>query len=356
MHERFPELVKVTTDFIKSHSFAAHSRRRSSTGTGTGVSLKDIQEHVIQNVPGLKEAGGVKIDALHQLFIAPRKHSSRAFRYKGLVNTRVPRKKNDYRENSENQHFLFARVKYREEFVARFSKEACFYSADDMNKLRMAPSTAVSRYHQQFRFFMQEDSPNLPDHDFVNPRYLLVPSGYMRLEPTVKELPEDEQIYFDPQQNDVIGEPNLLATEYSPDSSASTDKLGRKHHPRLAAGPSMIVLRACKFQTSSAETHVNDMLPLLKGQVEAGKGVAFIKVDNGSDWNLLSTINELFFCRLWKHSGLDVLGIVSYAAKWSAYNNVEHLWSPASRLLANLILQSILEGEVCIFSISYFFS
>ena len=50
-----------------------------------------------------------------------------------------------------------------------------------MNKLCMGPSTAVSRYLQISRFFMANDSPNTGDHDFPNPGYLLIPSGYMSL-------------------------------------------------------------------------------------------------------------------------------------------------------------------------------
>lgn len=60
----------------------------------------------------------------------------------------------------KNQHFLFSRVAYRQEFVAKFHAEAQFYSADDMNKLRMGPATAESRYHQVFSFFMTTYSPN----------------------------------------------------------------------------------------------------------------------------------------------------------------------------------------------------
>ena len=90
-----------------------------------------------------------------------------------MIDARIPKKRNDYRENSVNQHFLFSRVKYREEFSVQFSDECEFYSFDDMNKLRMGPSPAVSRYHQQFRFFMADNSPNLNDHDFPNPGYLI---------------------------------------------------------------------------------------------------------------------------------------------------------------------------------------
>jgi hypothetical protein len=48
---------------------------------------------------------------------------------------------------------------------------------------------------------------------------------------------------------------------------------------------------------------------------------------------------------LWRDSGLDILGIVSYAAKYSAYNQIEHLWSPMSKKLSSVILPSVLEGE-----------
>ena len=91
------------------------------------------------------------------------------------------------------------------------------------------------------------------------------------------------------------------------------------------------MLQATKFKRSLAETHANDILPMLKTQVKDEKSIAFIKVDNGSDWNLHLFINELYFCRLWIDSGLDVLGVVSYAPRYSAYNNIEHLWSPMSK-------------------------
>ena len=165
---KFPDLVKCATDFIKSHSFSAHVRRRESTGTGTGVSLADIQEHLFKHVLGLKEHG-ISRDTIHHLSVAPRLNSSRAHRYKALVDCRVPGKRNQYQESSVNQHFLSAEVRYREEFVSKFHQECQFFSCDDMNKLKMGPATAVFRYHQIARFFMKDDSPNLGDHDFPNP-------------------------------------------------------------------------------------------------------------------------------------------------------------------------------------------
>ena len=98
-------------------------------------------------------------------------------------------------ERSPNQHFLFARVAYREEFVLRFENEASFYSCDDMNKIKMGPLPAVSQYHQQKRFFMNDDNPNFNDHDFPNLGYLLVSSGDQMLVSKEKIDPKQEEFF-----------------------------------------------------------------------------------------------------------------------------------------------------------------
>jgi len=84
---------------------------------GTGVSLADIQNHIMREIPALKERG-ISRDCIHMLMKPPRRNSTRACRYKELVDARVPGKKNSYREGSANQHFLYSRVAYREEFVS----------------------------------------------------------------------------------------------------------------------------------------------------------------------------------------------------------------------------------------------
>ena len=87
-----------------------------------------------------------------------------------------------------------------------------------------------------------------------------------------------------------------------------------------------MVVRDVKFSPSTAEAHTNDLLPLLTAQAKDGKEIAFLKVDNGPDWNLLSVVNSLYFCKLWRDSELDVLGVCSYTARYSAYNNIEFLF------------------------------
>ena len=137
---KYPEIVPSAMDFIKQQSFAAHARRRESTGTGTEVDTKQ-----------------------------------------------------------DNQYFLFARVNYCEELCSKFHEEGCFYTSDDMNKLRMGPSTAVSRYHQQNRFFMRNNTPNLWDHDFPHARYQITTSGYqmqVKKEVCDKQSNQDNEIYM----------------------------------------------------------------------------------------------------------------------------------------------------------------
>ena len=56
-------------------------------------------------------------------------------------------------------------------------------------------------------------------------------------------------------------------------------------------------------------------------------------------------VNEYYFFKLWKYSGLDIIGVVSYAAKYSVYNNIEHTWSLISKNLFAMILLSVLERD-----------
>ena len=62
--------------------------------------------------------------------------------------------------------------------AAKFKEECCMYSCSDMNKIKMGPATAVSHYHQQYHFFLWEDSLNFAENDLPNPGYLIICSGY----------------------------------------------------------------------------------------------------------------------------------------------------------------------------------
>ena len=153
-----------------------------------------------------------------------------------------------------------------------------------MNKLRMGPATAVSRYHQIFRFFVNNETPNVVDHDFPNPGYLIVPSGYMALQPNSHECKEECSKVTD---YNILGDTvKEVPAESEKDhknkeTGLSLDKYKRPHYERLSADPAFINLRAYRFDSFSGMTHANGLLPILHGQHQDGKGIALVKVDNG---------------------------------------------------------------------------
>lgn len=89
---KFPAIVEVASEFIKSHGYAAHMRRRESVASAPGVSLREIRNHLLENVPGLKERG-ISCDSVARFMKPPRQHTIAAQRYKGLISARVPGKR-----------------------------------------------------------------------------------------------------------------------------------------------------------------------------------------------------------------------------------------------------------------------
>ena len=72
---------------------------------------------------------------------------------------------------------------------------------------KMDPSPTVSRYHQQHQFFMSNNSLNLGDHDFPNPGYMIVCSGYQSL--VGKENGCEEEEYWATDLNDICDDEGL---------------------------------------------------------------------------------------------------------------------------------------------------
>ena len=50
---QFPSIVSTAASFVKANGFSAHEQRRESIGK-VGVSLREIRDHVLSSVPGLK--------------------------------------------------------------------------------------------------------------------------------------------------------------------------------------------------------------------------------------------------------------------------------------------------------------
>ena len=174
----FPSISDVATEFIKSHGFCAQERRRSSTITTSGVSIKEIREHLLKTIPGLKEHG-ISKQTVRWIFKPVRKDNHAAVHYKGIINAKISKKDNTGREYKGDSHFILSRVKLQREFAEYFKEETAIVSTDNMNKIRYG-APAVSRYHQIRKIYMENDAPQLSDHDFPD-LYKTIPCGVMIL-------------------------------------------------------------------------------------------------------------------------------------------------------------------------------
>ena len=104
---KFPQIVDVVAELIKQHGFSAQNRRQAETGYSTGVTVKQIQQHLYAICPELKEHK-ISLNTIRQMFHAPNKHLTAACRYKTLINAHAGTKQNSYREFHTDAHYLFA--------------------------------------------------------------------------------------------------------------------------------------------------------------------------------------------------------------------------------------------------------
>ena len=86
MWQKIPQLIENATEFIKNHFFQAHVQRREIAGTGNGVALRKIRNHLLENLPGLASHES-SVDAIHHVTVGPRKNSQ-FYRYMGLINAK----------------------------------------------------------------------------------------------------------------------------------------------------------------------------------------------------------------------------------------------------------------------------
>lgn len=473
---KFPDLVNIAADFVKQHGFAAQSRRRTGTGSSSGVSVAQIREHLLDKVPGLREHG-ISTSTTRRLFHAPDKGNVASHRYKALIDARIGCKKNSYREYHPDSHYLFARNKQRREFCTMLDADSCILSMDDMAKIKVG-APAVSRYHQIRRIFHSSDMPNLNDHDFPVPNYLLSVSGYMFLEGAsaeddtnslsetaydttrnsnenieevklgevadnlwsvlieqcktqlnvnvseedlkdviANELKENGNIYRSKVdinnladlfknlssannldvvteaissqfQCDIIrlksnGAKEVLKGRHDssskqsplyygfketdgrfyhvrfPEESIDTykpsvtnlasknlkhDGLGRLHLDTPYSGPTHLKIRSHKYNSTTAATHVTDLYNILK-PCEDEKSIFMFLADGGPDFNPSHIANSLFYYRLFKKLDADILDVMTYAARYSAFNPIEHCWSLASNHLAGVVFSPLVDED-----------
>ena len=96
-------------------------------GNSMRVTLADIQAHLKEKLPQLKQKG-ISRTTIHQLLVAPRKGTRNAQRYNNLISAKVPSKDNTQHKTNLDSHFAFAQVNYALEFCQKFSDEPFWFS------------------------------------------------------------------------------------------------------------------------------------------------------------------------------------------------------------------------------------
>ena len=133
---------------------------------------------------------------------------------------------------------------------ALYPSDVAILSIDDMAKVKVGP-LSVSRYHQVKRFYMNNDSPNLPDHDFPVPDYLLNVSRY---------------IFLESKENSDQNHPGLV--NGSVYDSHNSENHNISYDMLMVNGPSQNIFHSLACQT---EIHLNVKMSAMecKGQILA---------------------------------------------------------------------------------------
>ena len=287
----------------------------------------------------------MSLDTVHRLLEPPRKGTIASRYYYGLVAARVPHKCNNVVKEHVDIHYCRVAVKLFCEMFVQFRDETLLLSVDDMNKLNVGV-TAVSRYHQLNKFFLSNDSPNTPDHDF--PEYMVlegktkrhgrsvVPGGSRMRSLSFPSRPSGRSYQTSSQRS------RSLSPQRSNESEVSgrfvRDKIGRIHFRCPKTGRHFIFLRAVRYHPSNAMNHANDLHQILSREFPKKKAVGIIS-DGGPDWSIKSLHNLYIYGRLWYDLNLDYLGITQHAPGNSKENPIEHAWAPRARNLSSVILQ-----------------
>ena len=233
-HIQFSGIVEVALAFIQQHGYSAQSRRRSDTASSCGVTLAQIRKHLLDNIPGLKEAG-ISRQTIHNLMVAPRANTINSKNYKSLLKARVPKKDNSGTFNEHpDRNFCASQVKGAVEFGVKFQNETLLLSSDNMNKVNGV--LAVSRYHQLQHFFPDNDLPGYPDHDFPSMSSKITLSGYLVLKPRNSQKLRHGARSLSPPKRLPESAPRSCRRSQSlgdtPAQQAVRDKHGRLHYEK----------------------------------------------------------------------------------------------------------------------------
>ena len=349
LSSKFPEIVAVVKEFIGQHSAAAHNRRWEDTEYCHGVSIEMIRRPVLQAIPELKK---ISKSTIRRLLLPPQKNRKAACRYTGLVEAKIPPKRNDLSlKKHKDFHFTCAQVNFIGELSEMLLDETVAFSADDKNKLN-GGTLVVGRYFNIGKFFMTNDQPNYPDHDFPYSGAKLVPSGYLLLKSRLRRsrsLSPRRRYSVNVKKRRSSSQPALSRCKSKGKfhEMRYRDELGRERISWPRTGQLSVYLYASLFHSSTSALHASHLGEILKPIVEReNKGAVTIICDGGPDWSTKFTPNLINYGRLWKNLKIDVLVLTCYAPGHSRFNPIEHCWAPISKKLTGATLPISVSEDV----------
>lgn len=124
------------------------------------------------------------------------------------------------------------------------------------------------------------------------------------------------------------------------------DNLGRLHLSTPYSGPARVFVRSSKYDGTTVVSHISDIHKIISSDKDLKeKPVLMLMADGGPDFTPMSVLNTFYFYRLFKALELDILTVFTYAARYSAFNCIEHLWSPLSKKLAGVQFSATVEDQ-----------
>ena len=370
LHEKFSSIPFIVSQYVKQEKSAADDKRRTTT-IKSGVTLDNVRQHLLREIPELK-AWGIGKKVCHYYFKPPNKLNNASKLYKGFANTKVPHKKNNLRKKNPNAHAVFAQVLYWREMISEFRVDVIDGSGDGKCKIACG-KVCIDRRCNIRRFFEVDKGPDNEDHDYQSSTQtnLLTLQGILVLKEVSKrnqssnQIAESEHIDMMPGLSELSEtESSSLDTEHTqsnkklanepvnPDLGnlqvldTHTDKHGRPHIAVLQNGTLYGTLRPHKFAPTSPRTNFDDACFVLKEEMkDPNKKHLSMITDGGGDYTCTININCLFLWKLFIDYELESATTLQYAAYLSAHNPIEHNWAPLNEHMLNLRLDDCLPGQ-----------
>ena len=266
-----------------------------------GVTLKDIVNYV-------KITMGITISrhTVHRLMNAPRKKTCASKRYKGLINARVPPKRNTKEKTTHKDfHYTSSQINIVNEMAFACGENTLAMSVDNKNKVDVG-IPATSRRTNIRTFHLVDQSPDYHDHDFLNPNAKLVPAGYQILRPEIRRsrsLSIPKRKSHETKRRRCLSENRTMKLP-----AMCYDKLGREKIKWPRSGPLLVQLYLSRAIESTNVMHVNHLIKQIKSERRFKNIYNVVAVaDGGPDWSVKGVINFLSMGLLWKSLQLPLL-------------------------------------------------